>query len=226
METRRLLLALFVLLALGGVASAQVAPTSAAAPSRLRIELVLSGRPSPPRVVASAMEEARGIWAAYGVDVFIADANEIAQDSDVSLEVMLADRPSQPMASSALGSIVFLDDEPQPAIAIYMDAIDALISTVTIAGSHNLEWPIAFRDAIVGRVLGRALAHEIGHFLLRERHHADSGLMRAPHRVLDLVAADRQNFRLSVAERTRLVLVSARLRSAPAAVRATAANAR
>jgi hypothetical protein len=37
-------------------------------------------------------------------------------------------------------------------------------------------------------VLGRALAHEIGHYLLGTREHSTSGLMRAAPRIDELMA--------------------------------------
>ena len=50
------------------------------------------------------------------------------------------------------------------------------------------------RDAILGRVTGRALAHELGHFLLRARHHSPKGLMRAGLFVRDLMSVDGRPF--------------------------------
>jgi hypothetical protein len=188
------------------VASAQdpIAPAGAVT-SRFCVELVLDGPPLATRIETSAMEEIVRIWAPYGVDVLISTAGGVGWDSDVRLSVKLADDVDPRLARGALGSIRFLDDEPQPAITMYQHAIDALISNITIAGHHELQWPTAFRDVIVGRVLGRALAHEIGHFLLRSRSHPETGLMRAPHSVPDLVAGDRQHFVLSADERLRLI---------------------
>ena len=40
------------------------------------------------------------------------------------------------------------------------------------------ELPV-LRDRVLGIVLGRAVAHEIGHYLLRTNTHASHGLMRA-----------------------------------------------
>ena len=51
---------------------------------------------------------------------------------------------------------------------MYPDAIAALVST-TRFGTEDIYSPAAFRDLILGRVLGRALAHGMGHFLLRSR---------------------------------------------------------
>lgn len=191
--------------ALGRLASAQDAMTPpATVTTRVRVEIAFDGPQMPPRVKASAVEEITRIWVPYGVDVVISDASDARQDADVRLTVALADRPNRPLASGALGSIVFLDDEPQPTITMYHEAIDALISGVRFEGTSELQWPTAFRDLIVGRVLGRGLAHEIGHYLLRARHHSSAGLMRAPHRVSDLVALDRHPFALSADEQARL----------------------
>jgi hypothetical protein len=187
---------------------------SAAVTTRLRLEIVFDGPPLPPKVEASAMEEIVGIWARYGVDVRMSAAGGVARDSDVRLSVRLADHAGLRTAPGTLGSIQFLDGEPQPAITLYQHAIDAIIADITVAGSHELQWPTAFREVIVGRVMGRALAHEIGHFLLRSRIHSGTGLMRAPHRTPDLVAGDRQHFGLSAGEQTRLAsITSAYVRS-------------
>jgi hypothetical protein len=59
----------------------------------------------------------------------------------------------------------------------------------------------------MGRVLGRALAHEIGHFLLRSRNHSKVGLMRANPSVPDLIGRDRQTFFLSADDGKRLAWV-------------------
>jgi hypothetical protein len=103
---------------------------------------------------------------------------------------------------------------------MYPRAIGALVSTVTLLGNHDKVWPKALYDLVTGRVLGRALAHEIGHFLLRSREHSRKGLMRPRHQVPDLVGADRSRFVLSADEVTRLVSVtSSSFRSSPAAAR-------
>jgi hypothetical protein len=222
-STRRLLSALLVFHAIGCLASAQeVVTPSGAATKRLRVDLVLHGPPMLPRIEAAAMEEITGIWARYGVDVFLSDVSDIGQEGDVRLDVRLTGDSDQRVASGALGSILFLDAEPQPAINMYPRAIDALVSTATLAGSTELQWPTAFREAVVGRVLGRGLAHEIGHFLLRSRQHPAVGLMRTPHLVPDLVSPDRRRFVLSTDEQMLLASSrSARFRSSPETVRPT-----
>jgi hypothetical protein len=69
---------------------------------------------------------------------------------------------------------------------------------------HGTECPPAVREQMTGRLIGRALAHEIGHVLLRSRDHSRDGLMRATHRSSDLIAPERQGFGLSVDDGKRV----------------------
>jgi len=39
--------------------------------------------------------------------------------------------------------------------------------------------PIAERETYLGRAMGRALAHELGHYLLASKAHTAAGLMRS-----------------------------------------------
>jgi hypothetical protein len=174
-------------------------------PPLLRVDMEFKGLPMRPRLEAAAMEEATNIWAAYGVDVQKLNPSDAARDDAVRLSVVLADHADRRMtAAGALGSILFLDDSPEPTIVMYSNAIAALMSDVRMSEHPSSEWPLALQDAMHGRVLGRALAHEIGHYLLRSRQHSEVGLMRARQSVFDLVAAGRQSFFLSADETARL----------------------
>jgi hypothetical protein len=177
---------------------------AAAAPSGHRVDIVFDGPAMPRRLEASAMEEVRSIWAAYGVDVRATGPGESGRADAIRLAVVRADRPYE-SATQALGSIRFVGDVPEPTITIYPHAIAALVSTLRISGHLDCEWPIALRNAILGRVLGRALAHEIGHFLLRSRTHSQTGLMQSMQVLPDLVALDRRPFTLSAGEAALVV---------------------
>jgi hypothetical protein len=87
---------------------------------------------------------------------------------------------------------------------MYPDAVAAIVASMRFTSDVLYSQP-PFRDQMQGRVLGRALAHEIGHYLLRSRNHSPAGLMRALQPASDLVAPDRRLFRLSADEATRLV---------------------
>ena len=64
--------------------------------------------------------------------------------------------------------------------------------------------PARLRDEAIARTLGRALAHEVGHVLLRWKHHSSVGLMQAQQRASTLTAEDSGPFRLTSDEVSRL----------------------
>jgi hypothetical protein len=177
----------------------------ATSPPLLQVDIVLGGRPLPRSLEATAVREARLIWAPYGVDLRVVHPGDPARDSAVTVGVVLADRPPMPLPKEALGSIDFQDDVPKSEILMYPDAIAALVADATLMERGAREWPPMLRDLALGRALGRALAHEIGHFLLRSRGHSSIGLMRAHLSVVDLIGAERARFFLSSGEVARLV---------------------
>jgi hypothetical protein len=154
-----------------------------------------------------ALKEAALIWAAHGVDVGAAKADDRESVNAVSLTVTFGNTPGRGMAAASLGSIQFVNGVPEPAIVLYPNAIGALVSAMPSA-TFFVNSPGAIRDFILGRVLGRALAHEIGHFLLRSLHHSTVGLMRAFQPTADLVDPDRRHFGLSDGDVTRLVAMT------------------
>jgi len=176
---------------------------------RLRIDVVFQGLPMQPRLAASAMDEVTHIWAEYGVDIQARNPNDAVRDDAVRLSVVLANLPNVPTAPGMIGSIPFLDDSPEPVIVLYPGAVATLVSAVRVSELPDHDWPFLLRDVIHGRVLGRALAHEIGHYLLRSRQHSALGLMRARQSTVDLVGLDRRHFMLSSDELRRLMSVIA-----------------
>jgi hypothetical protein len=56
--------------------------------------------------------------------------------------------------------------------------------------------PQAGQEQTLARVLGRALAHEIGHYLLASPAHTATGLMRATQSIQSLVKDDVSAFTL------------------------------
>src|SRR5262249_26982124 len=106
------------------------------------------------------------------------------------------------------GSAWFVGSSPQPTIFMYPKTIADLVGTTTIFGRHDQQWTTGFREQIYGRVFGRALAHEIGHILLRSRSHPADGLMRARQSIVELVDNDQRGFHLTTDEVMRLTLMT------------------
>ena len=168
-------------------------------PRHIRVDIAVQGAAVSPAFVAAAIEEAADIWAAYGVDVKVPKTNEAIDEGAVRLVVKLAPPAGHRKEGGVLGSIVFNGERPEPTIELYPAAASALIAAVAFNRRETM-WPAAPPDRVLARVLGRALAHEIGHFLLRSRSHSPNGLMRAEHVGPDLIAPDHRGFTLSADE--------------------------
>ena len=180
---------------------------------RLRIALALDTRLTA-AAGRYAVEEAAAVWAPYHVEVVQLTAATpccTLDALDAVLTVTLDDtRPGPAATSSPFASIRFLPDgRAEDAIAVHEQAMTRLgLESIDINGTREAQWPRALRDRIYGRMVGRVIAHEIGHWLL-SREHSAGGLMRAIHTARDLASIDRGPFELAAADRARLSAVLA-----------------
>ena len=174
-------------------------------PSQLRVNLIFSGLPMRARVASSAMHEVRRIWSVYGVDVRDVKPDQAAPDSTVTVSITLVDGDSG--ALHTLGTTQFVDGRPLPSIVIYPNAIAALLSSEYLVVRECIRWSVSCQDLLNGRVLGRALAHELGHYLLRARGHSSAGLMRAQPPAAALIDDDSRGFGLTADQARQLALV-------------------
>jgi hypothetical protein len=174
------------------------------APSQLHVNLVFSGLPMRPSAHAAAMCEVRRIWSGYGVDVRELTAREAAQDEALTLSITLSTRDERGDLHT-LGVTQFVGGHPMRSIVMYPNAIAALLSSPDLAIRGCIKAATACQDAINGRVFGRALAHELGHYLLESRGHSRSGLMRASPPAEALVEAGTRGFGLSAEDVTHIL---------------------
>jgi len=161
--------------------------------SHLRVALAFDAGASP-ALEAALAEEAARVWAPYGIVLDRSQGASPCQSGTITLQVSVAQRAAPGTNEHSLGSIEFHDGEPDPRISLYLATAADLISTTRSDWSH---WPVAYRDALLSRVLGRALAHEIGHYILKARDHSKSGLMRAVHPITDLMESGDTDLALS-----------------------------
>lgn len=183
----------------------------ASATPRLKIDVRFEGVKLPAAGEAATAEEVRTIWAPYRVDIrVVTHAADAGRPDAIPLRVTLVDHGDPRLPTETLGSIDFRDGTPAPSIVLYPASTSELVSWALIG--HAGEWPAAMHDRLFGRVLGRALAHEIGHFLLRRQGHSSKGLMRAQQPVPDLMREDRSCCILSAADVLALnVFIEARV---------------
>lgn len=170
------------------------------------------------------LQEADAIWRPAGIG-FVWQAEqprttgaEACLPCRASLCVSLGDDPGSPHNGlSPIGWIVF-DDPTAPERNIYVSYANAMYlleRSTGITGSVS-QMPQAEVEIYLGRAMGRALAHEVGHYLLASKKHTRSGLMEATHTAAEFFSLGRERFRIDPEER-QAVLARAWNLAAPAA---------
>lgn len=124
--------------------------------------------------------EVERTWAAYGVTFCWMQGPDRCEGIEVRVRVLIAnDLPSLDTSAttSSLGRIRFVDGTPLDEIELSIAAASRLASRARLGDRPVGSWPGAVGAGLLPRILGRGLAHEIGHFVLRSREHAATGLM-------------------------------------------------
>lgn len=142
-----------------------------------------------PMLQHAIVDEAAAIWKPLGVSV--QDSRHAANSTCVrEVHLFITDDPPRTYASDErLGWIRFgSNGEPESLIHLSRTAaFDLMAASATLR-----ERPDAYREIVLGRMLGRALAHELGHYLSASKRHTQGGLMRAQWSTDLLVAVDRR----------------------------------
>jgi hypothetical protein len=180
----------------------------------LQISLALSPAPGiSPAAIDAAVGEATALWSRYAVA--IVPAGDESDPAAIRLSVVFdrwsaggpSPRPGfadSPWAG-ALGAVVFdRDAQPRSVITVFMDAVLILVERARVFGTAERAWPPLLRQRVIGRMLGRVIAHEVGHYLFRSEQHTRDGLMRARFRSDDLAAESRTGFALTHADAARV----------------------
>jgi hypothetical protein len=194
-----------MLIAPGLVASLLVTPAvvlPAAGVSPMIVNVIAASDLSP-ALVSALLEEAAAIWRPAGV-TFIWNRARSLDGQGVRVLVGGGTRAGSDMALP-LGWINFDDDKtPEREIYIsYTNAVMLLNSSRGVIGSVEA-MPIAQRNIYLARAMGRALAHELGHYLLASKRHSETGIMRARHSSTELFGPTRQVFTIDDGARKRL----------------------
>lgn len=157
-------------------------------------------------VLKGAVEEAAGIWRPYGI---VVSPDPPGAGGSGSMTELLVALDVDHENGQGLGEIRFADNGiPDSSITLFYRPLLRLVDTSEL-GSAARQLPVAVRDRLLARALGRALAHEVGHFVLRSPHHPSRGLMRSRHSASMLTEASAKPFRLTDVDRARLKIVLA-----------------
>jgi hypothetical protein len=171
-------------------------------------------------LVAQTLDEASAIWRAAGV-VFAWEIADVADGARRELAAPLSDScPSlcvtidegggpERGSSLAIGWIVF-DDQGAPTHNIHLSFGNAmeLLRAAEGAGTVSRMTTLEVRT-LMSRALGRALAHELGHYLLASKTHTTAGLMKASRSASEFLGPQHDAFAIDPALKT---VVSAQLK--------------
>jgi hypothetical protein len=140
------------------------------------------------------ISEAERIWRHEQVSIEWARPGHTVEHADAPLRVLVVSLPARDDGASRAWPIAELISEAEPrAVAIASIAgAERVVNEATLSAAVE-RTP---RDHRLGLVLGRAVAHEIGHFLLATGTHAESGLMRASIDAREFASVDGGPFRL------------------------------
>jgi hypothetical protein len=154
------------------------------------------------------LRETEDLWRAAGVNIkwseLRAGGSEVTTTDGAHPQMTVIVTPDMPVElrkapsphALVMASILFIDGKPTTLIGAYPAEVQRLLETVRMDVRPVGERPAAYRHRLMGRVLGRAIAHELGHFLFGSSDHAPDGLMRARHRLDDLTSPFRRAFRV------------------------------
>jgi hypothetical protein len=195
---------------------------SAAIPSAPPMVVTWSSTPGvSASLIKRVLEETDAIWRASGVSfVWRRAAREMASSERIAeagqyvpatLRVIIGEKRGVARDyRTPLGWIVF-DDEREPQQEIYLSHANALTlmeASRAVVGVMT-QMPIAQREILLARAMGRALAHEIGHYLLASKVHTPRGLLQASRTATELFSIERAGFQIDPSQRQQ---IAARLR--------------
>ena len=169
-----------------------------------------------PSLVDRVIDETNAIWKPAGV-TFLWLRQDAHAPAAVDVVIGHERGTAQPY-NAPLGWIEFDDGAPQR--QLYLSLENALALLEGARGTVGLvsRMPLLERETYLARALGRALAHEMGHYLLAAKTHTATGLMKANFSASEFFVPDHSQFRLTSAQ---LATVAARLDTAPLVAAAT-----
>ena len=180
----------------------------AASPARLVLNLRLQATQDlPPYTRLALTTETQEIWDEAHVRLrWIEHDGEAAGGPMLRVLLMARVVPAPGDQSPfAMGELVRHDGTAAFAIASLTGARRIVDETRPVL----LHDPPQTHERRIGVVLGRAVAHEIGHFLLQTNTHASDGLMRARILAREFADLSRETFRLDKAAEAHLAALAA-----------------
>ena len=158
-------------------------------------------------LVTRALDETDSIWRAAGVEFVWRRGPGPHPPAALTVVIGHDARPVREGAV-ALGWIYFDEMTPGQRLYIsYANVLQLMRESSGVTGPQD-RMPIFEREVLMARAMGRALAHELGHYFLASKEHTKKGLMKAHRTAAEFFGPDERAFKLDGAQRS---LITARL---------------
>jgi hypothetical protein len=165
---------------------------------------VYASRGVMPHLVTETLDEAGAVWTTTGITLAWRVVTGGRPEYSATPHVVINDDVGQTPrgGQTPIGWVQFRHpDEPDQEIHISRGNGMKLLRASTGFGRSVDQMPPAEVDTLLGRMLGRALAHELGHYLLRSPTHTRFGLMRGDRTVQEFLAPGRLGFAVDALQR-------------------------
>jgi hypothetical protein len=168
------------------------------APTEIVLQIVRT-TPVEDDLLETMIEEAAAIWTPYHVVVSPVLTTARPQEARGRwITLIFRNEPANqrsggaPGGRRAIASLVFVGDTPGDVMYVSFEtALQTVGNTPFAKGTASVQ------QRLVARLLGRAVAHELGHYLLASKRHSKDGLMRASFDWRDATWNAPGQFRLS-----------------------------
>ena len=150
-------------------------------------------------LVGRICAEAESIWRPSGItfDWHITFDWQRTGPADAAhhslVSIVIGDRRLGVDPDGALGWITFTADGPGHSIYLSRASAEGMLGRTTGLDTATS----TAREILIGRALGRALAHELGHYFLKSKTHTVSGLMRSAWASNEFFGTRRNGFELT-----------------------------
>jgi hypothetical protein len=148
---------------------------------------------------AAVLDEVDAIWRPMGVAVRLASRSAKPCDRLIVVRSDLEAVPGDASAETALGWVPFVEGRARQLVYLRVSRARSMIYAVSLG-----KRPGSMTELLVAKLLGRSLAHELGHVLLNSRDHNTTGLMRSLYRAQDVLWDATDAYTLDAQQRARL----------------------
>ena len=169
---------------------------------------VYTARGISPHLVTETLNEAGAVWNDAGITLSWRVVPSGRPEYSTTPHVVINDERGRAprQGQTPVGWVEFRrPDEPDQEIHVSRSNGMKLLRDSAGLDRSVDRMPLAEVNLLLGRMLGRALAHELGHFLLRSRTHTTAGLMRSGRAVREFLAPGRRGFEVDAAQRSAVV---------------------